>query len=184
MSEHRYQRQAIYLDYGRAGLGFSVTFGPLLFLDLMPALAWPFGLLGLLFLWFGVRTGIRHASAVRITPEQIELAGPKAKTIPWRDLQDVRLAYFSPRRARSDGWLQLTLRGRDRGALKVDSTLERFDDVLERVQDAALANQLSLEPVTAANFAALGLEPDAPGELADDQGVTLAPPSSDPLRRG
>ena len=168
LSIHRYDRQSIYMDYGRAALGFCVTGAPLLFLEVADALAWPLGLLALLFLWFGARTGIRHGSQVQLTPSGIGLTGPWPGAIAWDELSQVRLAYFAPRRAQAQGWLQLTLRGVGRRRLKLDSTLERFDDVLGRVQRAAAAKDLPLEPVTTANFAALGLDGTQEGERAPD----------------
>jgi hypothetical protein len=94
----------------------------------------------------------------------------------------MRLAYYAPRRAQQDGWLQLTLRGRSGPAIRVDSTLDGFDDVLRRATGAAARNELSLDPATQANLAALGLAAAAEPSAAEP---ALRPaPGAPPLPHG
>ena len=184
MSTHQFDRQSLYLDYLRAGFGFAVTAGPLLLLDLLPVIAWPFTLLALLFAWFGVRTLVRHLSRVELSASRIALQGPVPRSVAWEDLREVRLAYFAPRRAHGRGWLQLTLRGAGRRPLRLESTLDDFEDVLRRVRQVVAARELPLDPTTASNFAALGMPPPdhsaAELEAVPDPGATIAGRAREP----
>lgn len=172
MSTHHFARASLYADYGRAGIGVSLTFGPLVLLDPTPILAWVFAALALLFAWFGVRTLIRQMSRVEMGTQGIALIGPRPREVGWDQLQEVRLAYFAPRRARrareptraerEEGWLQLTLIGDDGRRLNLDSTLSDFADVLDRTHRVVRSRDLPLDPATMANFAAVGLAADDP----------------------
>ncbi len=134
-----------------------MTAGPLLALDLADAMAVLLGALALLFAWFGVRTVLRQLSWIELSPGGIALCGPIRRRLPWQQIRRLQLAYYAPRRARQDGWLQLTLGGASGAPIKVDSTLDGFDDVLRRATGAAAANQVPLDPTTEANLAALGV---------------------------
>jgi hypothetical protein len=173
MSMHQFDRPSLYLDYTRAAFGLAVTAGPLLLLDLLPVIAWPFALLALLFAWFGVRTLVRHLSRVELSASRIALEGPLPRSVAWEELREVRLAYFAPRRAHGRGWLQLTLRGRSRRPLRLESTLDGFEDVLRCVRQVVATRELPLDPTTASNFAAVGM-PTA-GHSNEDPDAVLDP---------
>ena len=153
----RYPITALYADYLRATFGLALTAGPLLLLDLAEVVAALLGVLGLLFAWFGMRTVVRHLSRVELSGNAIALCGPVARRLAWDDLERMKLAYYAPRRSRDDGWMQLTLRGRDGRAIQLDSTLAGFDQVLGQASHAARAKALSMDAATHANLAALGL---------------------------
>ena len=169
----RYPISALYADYLRAGFGLALTAGPLLLLDLADAVAALLGILGLLFLWFGMRTVQRHLSRVELSGNAIALCGPVARRLAWDDLERMKLAYYAPRRSRDQGWMQLTLRGKNGGAIQLDSTLAGFDQVLGQASRAARAKALALDAATHANLAALGLGAAA----SPDQGAfTISSP--------
>jgi hypothetical protein len=153
----RYPLPTLYADYARAAAGLGVTLGPLLLLDV----AYPVGALlvplGLLFAWFGMRTVARHLSRVELSGTAIALRGPLPRRLAWGELERMKLAYYAPRRARDDGWLQLTLRGAGGRSIRLDSTLVGFDQVLGAASRAASAKELPLDAATHANLAALGL---------------------------
>jgi hypothetical protein len=159
MVRYRYPAATLLPDYLRVGFGLAVTAGPLLALDLATAMAVLLGALALLFAWFGVRTVLRQLSWIELSPTGIALCGPIRRQLPWQQVRRLQLAYYAPRRARQDGWLQLTLRGASGAPIKVDSTLEGFDEVLRRATGAAAANQVTLDPTTEANLAALDAAP-------------------------
>jgi hypothetical protein len=162
----RYPITALYADYLRAAFGLALTAGPLLLLDLAAAVAALLGVFGLLFAWFGMRTVLRHLSRVELSGNAIALCGPVARRLAWDDLERMKLAYYAPRRSRDDGWMQLTLRGRDGCAIQLDSTLAGFDQVLGQASRAARAKALSLDAATHANLAALGLSAGGGAERA------------------
>lgn len=157
MQHYRYPAASLLPDYLRVGFGLAVTAGPLLALDLVRWVAILLTALALLFAWFGLRTTLRQLSWVELSPGEIALGGPLPRRLPWQQVRRLQLAYYAPRRARQNGWLQLTLRGPTGSPIRIDSTLDGFDDVLRRASSAAAANRLDLDPTTAANLAALGI---------------------------
>ncbi len=157
MDRYRYPATTLVPDYLRVVLGLAVTGGPLLALDLARAVTGLLAGLALLFVWFGVRTALRQLSWVELSPRDIALRRAAAATPGWEQIERLQLAYYAPRRARQDGWLQLTLRApagaADPGRFHIDG----FEDILRRAVAAAGRKQLPLDPTTSANLAALGL---------------------------
>ena len=168
MEHYRYPATTLVPDYLRVAFGMTITGGPLLALDLARGVAVLLAGLMLLFVWFGVRTALRQFSWIELSAGEIVLGGPVRRRLPWQEVRRLQLAYYAPRRARQDGWLQLTLRGPNGPAIRVDSTLDGFDDVLRQATGAAARNELPLDLTTEANLAALGLDAAAertPGDL-------------------
>ena len=67
----------------------------------------------------------------------------------------MKLGYYAPFRRRTGGWYQLILEGGDR-RLRFDSTIDGFDHILGVALRAANARNLTFDPTTGANLAALG----------------------------
>jgi hypothetical protein len=173
----RYPTGSLYPDYARTAFGLAVTLGPMLLLDLADGVAVLLGGLGLLFAWFGGRTMVRQLTSIELSGDAVRVLGPAPRRLAWRDLERLKLAYYAPRRAREDGWLQLTLSGAGSRPIRVDSTLPGFDRVLAHATRAARANALSLDRATQANLVALGLsETGAIAQSADAS--RLAPASA------
>lgn len=173
-STHHFKRGALLADGARAAAGLLISFGPLVLLETAVVVTWICSGLTILFAWFAGRTAVRARSRVVLSAKGIELLGPRPSAIRWEDLEEIRLAYFAPRRAQErTGWMQLTLRERTGSRLRVDSTLERFDDLLATVHRVASAADLPFDPATSSNFAALGLaradRPDVPPPVRVDR---------------
>jgi hypothetical protein len=184
MSRHHYPIGALSSDYARVALGLALTLGPLLLLELAAPIAWLLAVLAVLFFWFGLRTGLRQLSAVELSPQAIAIRGPFGRRLAWDELAHMKLAYYAPRGwgsarrrdrhlergerherdERQRGWLQLTLQGARGRPVRVESTLEGFDQVLRRAMAAAAHRQLELDPTTTANLSALGLDRNAPAD--------------------
>lgn len=180
MSHHHYPATALYPDYLRVAFGLTLTAGPLLLLDLAAVPAGLLGGLALLFGWFGMRTGMRQMSSIELSPEALTVHGPLERRLAWRQLERLKLAYYAPRRARDGGWLQLSLRAAAGQPIRMESSLDGFDQVLRRAVTAAAANGLELDPTTQANLAALGLaQPGETVELAHPSRVSRPGPSAD-----
>ena len=79
--------------------------------------------------------------------------GPLGTRIAWRDLTSFKLRYFSVRRDRQRGWMQLDLRGGGR-RLRIESTISGFDDLATLAHDAALAKGLPVDDASQANLMA------------------------------
>jgi hypothetical protein len=192
MSRHHYPIGALSSDYLRVAVGLALTLGPLLLLELATPIAWLLAALAILFVWFGLRTGVRQLTLVELSPQGIAIRGPVGRHVAWDELAGMKLAYYAPRgwgsarrreryhtrddggeRQRERGWLQLTLQGTHGSPLQIESTLEGFDQVLRRAMATATRKQLHLDPTTTANLSALGLDRD------DPTGAALRPAAPD-----
>jgi hypothetical protein len=152
----RYHRPALWADYARAGAGILLCALPLLLLHLHWLVALIFALLLLLFCGFAWRVWRRHRVRLWLDTEKITASGWRDATILWRDLGELRLSYFSTRRDRQRGWMQLMVRaGRTR--LTFESTLEGFQALVEEAAAAAATRDLKLSSTTVDNLAALGI---------------------------
>ncbi len=160
MTVHRYPKRALFGDYARAGVGLAVTGGPLLFVSAGPVMIGILGGLGVLFFIFGLRTWLRQQTCVQVSDEGINTLSSGAPApridLPWNQLIEFNLRYYSTRRDRGDGWLQMLLKS-DVAKLRLDSDLQAFDTVVRRVAAAALTNKLSLNQATRTNLDALGI---------------------------
>ena len=120
----------------------------------------PFGgvltALALLFALFGARGFLRHRMRIRLSDEGLAVEGLRPRRLAWDGLARCALGYYSTRRNRRDGWMQLTLRTPSR-SLRVDSQIEGFETIVRRAAGAARARGLSLDPVTIENLRALGI---------------------------
>ena len=126
---HRYPPASLLADYGRAGIGFAATSLPLLFLPADAAIVPVLGALALLFAGFAGRTALKQGMAIEMTQEGIAATGAWPADIRWAALDHLNLAYYSTRRDRRNGWMQLTL-GAENRRLRVDSTLGGFQEVV------------------------------------------------------
>lgn len=154
MSRHRYPGGAVAADYARAVVGLGATGGIVAFANALPIWTYVFGGLALMFLAYGARTALRQFTVVECSETGLAAGGLRPISIAWKDVRDVRLRYFSTRRDRSAGWLQLTVAG-PRGSIRLDSQLEGFATIASRALRAAESNGVALAPVTAANAQAL-----------------------------
>ncbi len=154
-SRHHYARQGLYGDYARAGAGLALTVGPLAATGATGAGAYILVGLAAVFAAFGIRTFVRQHTAVVMDEEGVSTAGIRRVTVRWQGLRRVKLSYFSTRRDRQRGWMQLMLRG-DTGMIRVDSSLEGFEALVARTAEVLNARGLKVSDTTAANFAAYG----------------------------
>lgn len=141
------------LDGLRAGIGILMTFGPLVFLTVGRPLAIVLGGVGLIFLWFGGRVLAQCAFSITPSANGLSARGLRRRFLGWKDLSGLKLAYYAPMRRRRAGWYQLTLIGKE-GAVRLDSTLDGFDDLLRSALDAATHAGLVFDPSTRENLAA------------------------------
>jgi len=176
MSEHRYPTATLAGDYLRGGAGLAMTALPLALLDMHWVLTAAFGAAAALFAVFLGRTVLRHLTVVEAGEQGIAAHGPFGAAIAWPQLADLRLRYYSTRRDREHGWMQLTLRGRRR-ALRLESTLDGFDEVVEQACAAARTNGLTFNNATVENLLALGVDPGrgAPRTRWDLSGLDREP---------
>jgi len=151
----RYPAAILRADYLRSAAGLGLTVAPFLVTTPHPVVAVPCLLAAGVFGLFGLRTGLRQATRIRMDATGVIAEGPLPRAIRWDDLRDVRLTYFATRRDRQQGWMELTVKGGGR-RLSVESTLDGFDALAARVAQAARDNRLALSDTTLSNFVALG----------------------------
>ena len=172
MTAHRYDMAELGGDYARGAAGLALTLLPLLLLPMHWIVAVVFGAAALVFLAFLARTWLRHRSVIEADDQGIVAHGPLGVRIAWRDLSGLRLRYFSVRRDRQRGWMQLELRGGGR-SLKIESTISGFEEIATLAHDAAVAKGLKLDDSSQANLMSIGVI--APrGGLAERWGVRPA----------
>ncbi len=159
---HRYPLGAVIADYARALVGMAMTFGPLAFVNIGSVMVYILAGLGALFLLFGCRTVLRHLTKVEVSAGGIRIAGSGGQAVRWCDLDHMSLRYYTIRRDKSGGWMQLKIK--EKGSdVTLDSSLEGFDDIVRRALEAARANEIALESGTLTNLPAMGI--DAPSDI-------------------
>jgi hypothetical protein len=158
-----YPRPALLADYARASAGL-VFAAAIIFLPLHWALSVVFGAIAALLLGFGLRTFLRQRSRVELSDTGIALTGPLSRRIDWAELAEFRLRYFSMRRDRKHGWMELTLKGRT-GKLSIESQIEGFETIVERAARAAAG--LAVDEASLVNLGALGIAIPKPRRAPD-----------------
>jgi hypothetical protein len=153
----RYPRQTLLADYGRATTGVLLCGVPLLLLDVNRWLALILLLGFLLFAVFLARTALRHHTRYVLGPDTLCADGPAGTVVEWSRLDRLKLSYFSTKRDRSDGWMQLSVGSAGGRTVKLDSSLNGFHDVVERAARAAEAGGLPLSETTRVNLKAMGI---------------------------
>ena len=142
-------------DYLRAAVGFVPTATILAIMPVGLVAATVLGGLATLFAVFGVRTIVRQGTRFEITKSALRGSGLRRTSIAWTELDSMTLAYYSTRRDRRDGWMQLELRSGWK-KVRLDSRIEGFADLVSRSASAAKVRGLTLNAATSANLAALG----------------------------
>ena len=153
----RYPRQTLWADYIRAGIGTVLCALPLLLVDVNRWIGGILLVLLVLFAAFFVRTALRQRTRYVLSFDTLCADGPAGTLVEWSRLDRMKLSYFSTKRDRSDGWMQLSVASAGGRTVKVDSALEGFYDIVERAAQAAETNRLDLTAATRANLRSMGI---------------------------
>ncbi len=168
MSDHHYPPDSLIPDYLRSGAGLVVTGGPLLLVNPSSIMIYVLAGLAALFLLFGARTAVRHMTRFELTDNGLRAAGPFGARVPWGELEGLELRYYSTRRDRSRGWLQLKLAAA-KGRLRLDSDITDFAVIAARAAREAAWRGVELSESTRANLTMLGVGVEPPPPVAADQ---------------
>jgi hypothetical protein len=163
-TRHVYPASAMVGDYLRAAAGM-VPAGVLF--ATVPVGNVPAAVLGsfaALFAVFGLRTVVRHATSLEMSDTGLRAKGAWRCTIPWAELDRMKLAYYSTSRDRRSGWMQLEL-GAGGARVRLDSRIDGFDRLVSRAAEIAASRGIALNEATLANLEALGLRLPEPGAL-------------------
>ena len=155
---HRYPLSWLLADYLRGGAGLALTGGPLLLLDAVPVFVVILSCLSALFAFFLARIALRHGTIYRRDATGLSRIDPwgRERRLDWAGLGALDLRYYSTQRNRENGWMQLTLKGTDGTAFRLESPLTGFGDLLDSAFSAARGAGLSLGQTTIDNLAASG----------------------------
>ena len=159
-SSHRYPPRAVLLDYFYSGLGLLFTVGPMASTTPSGPAAWILSALAALFAVYGVRTVLRHRTWLSVSEDGITVHGILRRHLPWERLTRCTLGFYSTRRNRDRGWMQLTLKA-GRRSLRIDSQIEGFERIVRRAARAAAAHGIALDNTTQENLRALEIVPGA-----------------------
>jgi hypothetical protein len=151
-----YPASAMIGDYLRAGAGLAPTLFILATVSLGDVGMAVIGGFAAIFAAFAIRTALRHGTSLDMDENGLRAVGLRHTVIPWRELDRVKLAYYSTRRDRKSGWMQLQLRA-GRARLSLDSRLDGFDQLAHQAARVAAERGLVLSDATAANLQALGV---------------------------
>lgn len=162
---HSYPLTSLYGDYIRTLIGLVFMGVPFYFALGNLLMSVIFGGLTLLFLYFGLRTGIRHFTVIETSPEGIAAVGPLGRRIAWDDIAKIDLKYFSTSRDRKnkDGWMQLKICNAA-SCLKMESNIQGFEQIAAQAATAAFRNGAEMNETTVENFTAMGVTIDLPDE--------------------
>lgn len=155
-TKHVYPASAMIGDYARAAAGLvpaAVLFGSTPVGSVATVVLGGFAAI---FAAFGLRTALRHGTSLEMTEAELRVRGPWSGTIAWNELDRLKLAYYSTRRDRSSGWMQLEIGGGGR-RVRLDSRIGGFDQVVRRAAIAAAARRVALSEATVSNLESLGI---------------------------
>jgi len=156
VSRHVYPSSAMVGDYLRAAAGLVPCGILLLATPVAEEAVVVLGGFAAVFGLFGARTLLRHGTRFEMSDSELRAIGARRTVIRWDGLDRIKLAYYSTRRDRRSGWMQLELRAGP-ARVKLDSRIEGFADVVERAAEAAAERGLELTDATAANLEALNV---------------------------
>lgn len=167
-ADYCYDRVALRGDYIRGALGLIFCLAGFALLG-PSVVGWLFAAVGALFFYFLLRTLARQNTTYQLTGQGLRRSNKRRfpgaalsppAHLPWDELSRVTLRYYSTKRDRSDGWMQMILKSRTT-RLEIETTLNGFDDIARAAVLAALHNDVDISDSSLANFVARGISPGA-----------------------
>ncbi|MFN4310377.1 MAG: hypothetical protein ACK4FK_07285 [Ferrovibrio sp.] len=154
MTRLYYPLARLWPDYLRAGIGLAICLGLLLFATPQSVIFVLLVGLSLLLAWLGAITLWRQQIEIVLDASGVARSSRwglgRQLVMPWSSLRSVTLRYYSTRRDRSEGWLQLAIEG-ERGILRADSDLIGFPMLVEHAMAAARQHGIVLSDATRLN---------------------------------
>jgi hypothetical protein len=154
----RYPLRSFAFDYAGGGIGLASSLGLLAFAQPAAPVALALAAAGALFLVYFARTVCRQLTHIELDETGIRARGPAvgllSAAIRWEDLRSLQLDYYSTRRDREGGWMQLKVSDAQR-TIRIDSDLDGFAAVARAAARAAAARGLALDAATLGNLQVL-----------------------------
>jgi hypothetical protein len=161
-TRHVYPAAAMVGDYLRAAAGLVPTGVVFATEPVGTVAATVLGSFAAVFGIFGLRTVLRHGTRLEMTDTELRAEGAWRCTISWAELDRMKLTYYSTRRDRRSGWMQLDLSAGG-ARVRLDSRIAGFDRLVLRAADVAATRGIELNEATLANLEALGIRLPEPG---------------------
>ena len=155
-SRHVYPATAMVGDYLRAAAGLVPTGVVFATEPVGTVAATVLGSFAAVFGIFGLRTVLRHGTSLEMTDTELRAQGAWRSRIIWADLDRMKLTYYSTRRDRRSGWMQLELSAGG-SRVRLDSRIAGFDRLVRRAAEVAAARGIALNEATLDNLQALGI---------------------------
>ncbi len=155
-TRHVYPASAMLGDYLRAAAGLVPTAVLFATVPVGAVAATVLGGFAVIFGVFGLRTVLRHGTSLEMTDTELRAQGAWRSSIAWAEIDRMKLAYYSTRRDRKSGWMQLEL-GAGGTRVSLDSRIAGFERLVQRAAAEATARGVALNEATLANLQALGI---------------------------
>ena len=149
----RYPPRALLGDYLRAGFGLILVAAVAGQLSSSSVSYYVCLIIGVLCSCLLLQTYYRQRTEIDLDDDGVHRS-PFKRTVLWENLNVCKLSYFSTRRDHRQGWMQLVIGSGD-NVIKVDSRLERFDELARRAEFAARSRGVTMSRTTVVNFQAL-----------------------------
>lgn len=153
----RYPQSALNWEIGKGILGAVVCVGLVVGLRPSEWLAWPLGMIAVLFALYALQQARRKPLCFAVDDVGVtRIQGAQRTPLRWSELDDFRLNFYPNGRKAAQGMLVVVLR-KGREQVKIDSNLDHFPTLLARAAQAVRERQMELHPTTADNLTKLGL---------------------------
>ena len=153
----RYPPDLLTREVVKSGLGLAVCLGILIFLKPIVFITWVLAAISAMFAYYLYSQLMRFKVQFALDEEGLSRqAGGPPRRIPWSQMDNLKLHYYSHGRRAKSGTLVLTLyQGKTK--VKVDSTLDHFPTLLRTAASGARNKGLDMNPTTMENLEQLQL---------------------------
>ena len=159
---YRWPRNAVRGDLIRTGLGFLACAAVLLLVPTVSIMFAAFVIPTIVFASYVIQTLLRATTTLTIQPEGLGITNYLGqRLVRWDTLDEFQLRYYTLRRDKEAGWLDLKL-GSPGSSITLDDRVEGFRPILERAWEAASARDIGISSSTYANLTAAGLLSKSP----------------------
>lgn len=162
MNGYRYPVSSLRGDYFQAGIGMSITGLLLIGASSVPVMFVIIGSLFALFAGFGIKTWSKHMTLIQIEPDGLQIFGLRRRQVSWEDLSGAKLRFFTVKRDRDAGWMELTL-FTDKGKVKIESSIDGFNEIAASVAKTVESKNVVIDETSVENFNAIGIATKSPG---------------------
>lgn len=158
MTSHNYPSASILVDYAKAMSGLAISLLSLFLFGVSGILNIFLFCIAIIFLLFAIKTFIRNGTTVYLSEEEILVTSIllRKKLLKLHETKGLKLNYYSTRRDRERGWMQLSIYDKKQ-KISIDSSISNFESIAKKIANMAKKNEITLSNRTINNFRALGI---------------------------